>query len=110
MCPSQSITSASVVITFSSSPFLEPFVRASTEVHHSPASNAAPSSPLSCPPLPGDHVLTGRECSWHDLGGVGMATLESRAPRSTLQPGTQHPRPAVEMKILLDAEPLLGPA
>src|SRR5262245_48271142 len=64
MCPSQSITSGSVVITFSSGRFLEPFVRVSTEVHHSRAGNAAPSSPLSwrigqCPPLPGDHVLTG---------------------------------------------------
>jgi hypothetical protein len=44
MCPSQSITSASVVITFSSGRFLEPFVRASIEVHHSRAGNAAPSS------------------------------------------------------------------
>jgi len=24
-------------------------------------------------------VLTGRECSWHDLGGVGMATSEFAA-------------------------------
>src|SRR5499425_1274739 len=60
MWPSQSITSASVVITFSSGRLLEPIVRVSTEVHHSRASNAAPSRPRSgsagqCPPFPEPH-------------------------------------------------------